>query len=81
MNLEVIGRVIGRAGLTIIGKCPILLKFMRVKRRLDTVGVCGSNPHAPTKALNKLSHKNNRGLLGSATEQIQTPSLSSTGAR
>ena len=30
-------------------KGPLLLGFMRVKRCLDRVGVCGSNPHAPTR--------------------------------
>ena len=32
-------------------KDPLLLGSVRVKRCLDTVGVCGSNPHAPTNLI------------------------------
>jgi hypothetical protein len=29
-------------------KCSVFRRFLRVERIVDTVGVCGSNPHAPT---------------------------------
>jgi len=34
----------------------VLRRFLRVERIVDTVGVCGSNPHAPTNLFNKLAH-------------------------
>ncbi len=32
-------------------ECPVFGRFLRVERIVDTVGVCGSNPHAPTSFL------------------------------
>ena len=48
------GRVIGRVGGEESQKPQHYWASDRVKRRLDTVGVCGSNPHAPTNAFNRL---------------------------
>jgi integrase len=36
-------------------KGPLLLRFLLVKRCFDTVGACGSNPHAPTNFLSKFA--------------------------
>jgi hypothetical protein len=35
-------------------KRPFIIGVVGIKRRVDTVGVSGSNPHAPTNLFNKL---------------------------
>jgi hypothetical protein len=53
MKLKVIGRVIGRKEAEKKEKALYLLGPWGVKR-FDTVGVWGSNPHAPTNPFNNL---------------------------
>jgi len=38
-------------------KCPVFRRFLRVKRIVDTVGVWGSNPHAPTNRISRLQRR------------------------
>jgi len=51
------GRVIGRVGSEKSKKPQYYCASNRVKRRLDTVGVCGSNPHAPTNLSQLREHR------------------------